>query len=227
MLDDIQTFVPEAAELLKAAKENAAKQPPAPAVEKGPEPLKPEVIVERYNKLVEDEEANFNHGIAPVVSYVQSKHAEKFGKTATPEEWKATPEVALLKDLKHHVLEHGFGDLPSFREGFAKWGDKREMKGKEFTPTLQRVGKFATAGDKVKAAEAGKELISFADAYDDERAAHPLISYIDNLIAIAAGAANVAPRVEGRVPGGHVSQPATPNGKGSLDDYLVADALSR
>lgn len=218
----------EFADKLEAAREKAKEAKPETKTDEGgkPEPPNPVEIVEQFQTREREVGEAFEASIKPVVSYATKKMESTFGPVPTEQEYELAPDVAYLKATRLALFEHGDGKgLPSFRDGLGKWGEHRKIKEREFDSTIRRVGRFSESLEKENGAEAASELIPFADAYFNERAALPVFQAFDRLIALAASGTNPPVPKEHIVTGG-VSQP-TSSKPLSGAEWLVANAVER
>lgn len=230
MVEDIREFVPEAAEVLDAARKRASEQPAAkpsePVEEK--EAIAPEKVIEQYKADRQAWSQTWDAGIAPVQTFVEKKLNDRLGQPPTDQERTLAPLVATLKDIKRSLFLKGQGDaLPEFETGLGKWGEHRKLGKngeKDFDAALARINGYVEKKETEGAALAAGELIPFADLYFDERLTHPIFQQLDQLIEIAKQQANPPVHKENIIPGSAPQQPSssTPD---SLDDYLVGQAV--
>lgn len=188
---EVRDLWPEIAAKLEAAK----AAPPAPDKQEGEQNeqpnFKPEELIERYETQKKAVDDNFEHGISPVVSFVERKVDELIGKAPTEQEFKDNPLAATARAIKRQLFLSGDGGaLSSFRNDFGKWGNKRDLEGRNFDQSLKRLGDFAKDGDRDKAASAANELLPFAEVYIEDRLRHPIFKHVDDIIGLVLAGSN-------------------------------------
>lgn len=212
-LEEIRQFFPEDADAIeqafKDAKQARAAKPDEAKAEK-PQPEKPAEqqqaeILKQQQAIKADQDKAWNAGYSDIQTYLTKKAEASAGVLVTENERKLAPDVAMLKDLKRHLLFEGMGDdLPHFEKGLGEWGENREG----FAESLKAMGRFSQAREPDNVRAAARKLVPHADRYFDERLKHPVFQRLDSLIALAVKASNPESTAEEIVPGagGNVSQ---------------------